>query len=80
MPRPWSAVPRRWLLPVAAFASAGPVRPNIPLLSAPMLLWVFWRQPWREWLLALLLDAATVLARSMPLILLSRGWSLYRRA
>jgi hypothetical protein len=68
------------LLLVMAFALAGSVRPNIPLLLSPMLLWVFWRRPWKEWLLALFVVSVTAFLWAVPVVVLSGGWTLYRRA
>jgi hypothetical protein len=70
---------RRFLL-VAAFALAGAVRPNIPLLCAPLLVWVFRRQPVREWLGAMLVGLAVVVLWMAPLVVVAGGWRLYRRA
>ena len=74
-----STLARRLLL-VAAFALAGAVRPNIPLLLSPMLLWVFWRRPWKDWLLALFVGVLAVSLWAVPLVAFSGGWTLYRRA
>jgi hypothetical protein len=70
----------RRLLLVAGFALAGAIRPNIPLLCAPLLLWVFWRQPLKEWALAALVGLGTVVLWMVPLVVASGGWALYRRA
>jgi hypothetical protein len=74
-----STLARRLLL-VAAFALVGAVRPNIPLLLSPMLLWVFWRRPWKDWLRALFVGALAVSLWAVPLVAVSGGWTLYRRA
>jgi hypothetical protein len=74
-----STIARRLLL-VVVFALAGAVRPNIPLLLSPMLLWVFWRRPWKEWLLALFVGALALSLWAVPLVTFSGGWTLYRRA
>jgi hypothetical protein len=74
-----STLARRLLL-VAVFAAAGAVRPNIPLLLSPMLIWVLWRRPWSEWLLAFLVGALAVSLWAVPLVAVSGGWTLYRRA
>lgn len=70
----------RLLLLVAAFGLSGAVRPTIPLLSSPVLLWVFWRRPWRDWVLALIMGVAAVSAWYAPLVVHSGGWDLYQRA
>ncbi|WP_428262671.1 protein O-mannosyl-transferase family [Haliangium sp.] len=68
------------LLLVAAFGLAGSVRPTISLLSSPVLVWVFWGRPWRDWLLAAAVGVAAVAAWYAPLIAYSGGWDLYTRA
>ena len=65
---------------VVAFGLAGAVRPTIALLNAPLLLWLFWRQPRKHWLSAGLIGGLTVAAWFVPLVLLSGGWQIYRRA
>lgn len=72
----------RWgrLLLAAALALAGSVRPNIPLLLSPLLVWVYWRRPGREWLPALGLGLLTTLLWFVPLVAMSGGWTLYWRA
>jgi hypothetical protein len=74
-----STLARRLLL-VVLFALAGAVRPNIPLLFSPMLLWVFWRRPRNDWLLAFFVGSLAVLLWAVPLVVLSGGWTIYRRA
>ena len=70
----------RLLLVVALFGIAGSLRPTIPLLSSPLLVWLFWRRPLRDWSLALVVGAASVAVWAAPAIALSGGWDLYQRA
>lgn len=72
--------PSRALLLSAAFALAGSLRPPLPLLLSPLLLWALWRQPLRVWLLSALLGAALVGAYLLPTLAAAGGWDLYRRA
>lgn len=67
------------LLLVAAFALAGSVRPTIPLLSSPLLVWVFWGRALRDWVLAFVVGVAAVLAWYVPLVIAAGGLDLYRR-
>jgi hypothetical protein len=70
----------RLLAVVAAFGAAGALRPTIPLLSSPLLVWLFWRRPLRDWALAVAVGASAVAAWAAPLIAAVGGWDLYRRA
>ncbi len=70
----------RLLLVVAAFGLAGSLRPTIPLLSSPLLIWLFWGRPLRDWLLALIVGLACVAVWAAPMIASSGGWSMYQRA
>ncbi len=70
----------RLLLVVALFGLAGSLRPTIPLLSSPLLVWLFWRRPLRDWLFAVVVGAASVAVWAAPAIALSGGWDLYQRA
>ena len=70
----------RVLLVVAIFAIAGSVRPTIPLLSSPLLLWLFWRRPKLDWVLAAVTGIGIVVAWYALLISMSGGLDLYRRA
>lgn len=72
--------PSRALLLAAAFAIAGALRPPLPLLLSPLLLWALWRQPLRVWLLSALVGAALVAAYLLPTLAAAGGWDLYRRA
>lgn len=71
---------RRLLLLAIAFGLAGSVRPTVSLLTSPALVWALWGRPWRDWIWAGMAGAATVLAWLVPLVALSGGWALYRRA
>jgi hypothetical protein len=70
----------RLLAVVALFGVAGSLRPTIPLLSSPLLVWLFWRRPLRDWSLAVAVGAVSVAAWAAPTIALSGGWDVYRRA
>jgi len=70
----------RLLLVVAGFGLAGSLRPTIPALCSPLLVWLFWRRPARDWALAVAVGLAAVAAWAIPTIALSGGWDLYRRA
>jgi Protein of unknown function (DUF2723) len=70
----------RLLLVVAAFGLAGSLRPTIPLLSSPLLVWLFWGRPFRDWALAVIVGVASVAVWAAPMIAMSGGWSMYRRA
>jgi hypothetical protein len=70
----------RLLLVVAAFGLAGSLRPTIPLLSSPLLVWLFWGRPARDWALAFVVGVAAVAAWAAPLVALSGGWDVYQRA
>lgn len=70
----------RLVLVVAAFGLAGSLRPTIAALGSPLLVWLFWRRPPRDWLLAVAVGIAAVAAWAAPTIALSGGWDLYRRA
>ncbi|RMH38754.1 MAG: DUF2723 domain-containing protein, partial [Deltaproteobacteria bacterium] len=71
---------RSRLLLVIAFGLAGSVRPTIPLLSSPLLVWVFWRRPVRDWVIAMGTGVAATASWYVPLIVASGGWELYTRA
>ncbi len=68
------------LLIVAAFAFSGSVRPTLPLLLSPLLLWLFWRRPILDWLLAVMVGTATIASWYSILIVASGGLELYARA
>jgi hypothetical protein len=65
---------------VAAFGLAGSLRPTIPLLGSPLLVWLFWGRPPRDWLLAFTTGVAAVALWAAPLIAVSGGWDVYQRA
>lgn len=68
------------LLLVAFFGGVGMVRPTIPFLASPLLVWVFWGRPLREWAAALVVGVSSVLVWYIPLVQLSGGLDVYRRA
>jgi Protein of unknown function (DUF2723) len=70
----------RLMLVVALFGLAGSLRPTIPLLSSPLLVWLFWGRPLRDWALALVVGVASVAVWAAPMIALTGGWDLYQRA
>lgn len=70
----------RLLVVVAAFGLAGSLRPTIAALGSPLLVWLFWGRPARDWLLAVLVGVAVVAAWAAPTVVLTGGWDLYRRA
>jgi hypothetical protein len=70
----------RRLLLVAGFGLAGAIRPNIPVLLSPLMIWAFWHQPWKEWFLAILVGIFAILAWMVPLVELVGGYDLYRRS
>ncbi len=70
----------RLLLVVAAFGLAGSLRPTIPLLSSPLLVWLFWGRPVRDWALAVIVGVASVAVWAAPMIAMTGGWSMYQRA
>lgn len=65
---------------VALFGLVGMVRPTIPFLASPLLVWVFWGRPLREWVAALGVGLTSVVLWYIPLIQLSGGLDVYRRA
>jgi hypothetical protein len=69
----------RLLLLVAAFGLAGSIRPTIPLLCSPLLVWLLWRRPWLDWLQASLVGLSAVAAWLVPLVWLVGGWELLLR-
>ncbi len=64
----------------AAFGLAGSVRPTIPLLMSPALVWLLWGRPIREWAAAAVAGGVAVAAWMVPLIQMSGGFDLYNRA
>ena len=71
---------RRVLLVVAAFGLAGSIRPTIPTLLSPLLVWLLWGRPLRDWAAGALAGAISVAVWFVPLVLVTGGWDLYRRA
>jgi len=63
-----------------AFGIAGSLRPTIPLLCSPLLLWVLWGHPIRSWILAGLAGLAGTLLWYIPTVELSGGFESYQRA
>jgi hypothetical protein len=74
-----STLARRLLL-VAGFALAGAVRPNIPLLLSPLLIWAWWRRPLKELGLAVLAGLVMLSVWIIPFLAWSGGYGIYRRA
>ncbi|MEE2829591.1 MAG: hypothetical protein VX498_10415, partial [Myxococcota bacterium] len=68
------------LLLVIAFGLAASLRPTLCLLGIPMLTWVFWGRPWRDWAIALPTGIVAVLLWYGPLIAASGGWDLLQRS
>ena len=68
------------LVVVALFGLAGSLRPTIPLLSSPLLVWLFWGRPARDWLLAIATGLSAVALWAAPLIQFTGGWEVYQRA
>ena len=64
----------RLLFVVALFGVAGSLRPTIALLSSPLLVWLFWGRPLRDWSLAVVVGGATVALWAAPTIALTGGW------
>ncbi len=64
---------------VALCGVLGSLRPTIALLNAPLLLWLFWGRPPRDWLVACGVGLLSVAAWYAPMVHATGGWELYRR-
>lgn len=64
----------------ALFGLAGSLRPPLPVVMCPLLMWALWGRPLRVWFLSAAAGAMAVAAYFVPLVLLSGGWELYHRA
>ena len=68
------------MLLALAFGLAGSLRPTIPLLCSPLLVWVAWGQPLGRWVQAVISGLVGTLAWYLPTAWATGGPKLYARA
>jgi hypothetical protein len=64
----------------ALIGLGGSLRPTLIVVMLPVLVWVLWGRPLRQWALAALAGTVAVASWFLPLLAVCGGWNLYSRA